>query len=225
MKFQLKGFHRNISDSDLLDDLKAVAEKLETNKLSSREYNDNGGKFTAGTIAARFGSWNIALEKAGLNLAQQREISKEELFQNLEQVWINMGRQPVFRDMKNAISKYSAYQYVVKFGTWRKGLEAFVEWINSDGAKDKEKEEENVPLTILKTRDTFKHKTKRSPSERLKVQVLKRDGNKCRLCGATLIGDNIHFDHIIPWSKGGETTFENLQILCDKHNLAKGDLE
>jgi len=71
----------------------------------------------------------------------------------------------------------------------------------------------------------YKHKTKRLPSERLKVQVLMRDGNKCRLCGITLTGDNIHFDHVNPWSKGGETVLENLQILCAKHNLAKGDLE
>jgi 5-methylcytosine-specific restriction endonuclease McrA len=225
MKYQLKDFHRNISDSDLLHDLKTVAEKLGTSKLSSRECNDNGGKYTAGTIAARFGSWNIALEKAELNLVHQREVSKEELFKNLEHVWISIGRQPVFRDMKDPISKYSTHQYVTKFGTWRKGLEAFVDYINSDDAKGIEKEEVNVPLTILKTEETYKHKTKRFPSERLKVQVLMRDGNKCRLCGVTLIGDNIHFDHIIPWSKGGETTLENLQVLCDTHNLAKGNLE
>jgi len=36
-------------------------------------------------------------------------------------------------------------------------------------------------------------------------------------------GDNTHFDQIKPWSKGGETVLENLQVLCAKHNLAKGD--
>lgn len=80
-------------------------------------------------------------------------------------------------------------------------------------------------MTILESEQVFKHKTKRLPSERLKVQVLIRDGNKCRLCGITLEGDNIHFDHIFPWSKGGETILENLQILCIKHNIVKGNLE
>ena len=70
----------------------------------------------------------------------------------------------------------------------------------------------------------FKHKTKRFPSERLKVQVLMRDGNKCRLCGVILTGDNIHFDHILAWSKGGETTLANIQVLCKTHNLAKGNI-
>ena len=52
-----------------------------------------------------------------------------------------------------------------------------------------------------------------------------RDGNKCRLCGITVTGENIHFDHIKPWSKGGETVLENLQVLCNVHNLAKGNLD
>jgi hypothetical protein len=52
-----------------------------------------------------------------------------------------------------------------------------------------------------------------------------RDGNKCKLCGKILTGDEIHFDHIVSWSKGGETTLENLQVLCAKHNLAKGNVE
>jgi membrane-bound inhibitor of C-type lysozyme len=70
------------------------------------------------------------------------------------------------------------------------------------------------------------HRTRREPSNRLKIQVLMRDGNRCRLCGVECNDGlhNIHFDHIIPWSKGGETTLDNLQVLCSDCNLAKGDL-
>ena len=70
------------------------------------------------------------------------------------------------------------------------------------------------------------HQTKREPSDRLKVRVLMRDGNKCRICGVECNDGlhNIHFDHIIPWSKGGETTYENLQVLCSSCNEAKGNL-
>jgi hypothetical protein len=223
MKYQLTDFNRNVPDEELLADMKKVAENLGVSKLSSRAYDNNGGKYTAGTIGVRFGSWNSALEKAGLNLVHHRDVAEKELFKNLETVWINIGRQPTFRDMKNPLSKYSTHQYVTKFGNWRKALEAFVEYINS--ANDERDDEEIVKEIIPKNEKVFKHTTRRNPSARLKVQVLMRDGNKCSLCGITVIGKDIHFDHKKPWSLGGETVLENLQILCAEHNLAKSNLE
>ena len=54
----------------------------------------------------------------------------------------------------------------------------------------------------------------------VKLEVWKRDGGKCRVCGAE---DELHFDHIIPYSRGGTSmTAENVQLLCARHNLAKG---
>jgi hypothetical protein len=225
MKYQLKDFNRNVPDIELLDDIKLIAVKLGVDKLSSRDYDINGGKFTAGTIGVRFGSWNNALAKAGLKLILKHNPSDIELFKNLEDVWISLGQQPVSRDLKRPLSEFSPSAYISKFGSFRKALEAFVEFINSDDIN----EEIDIIEQVASEKDkvdeiVFKHKTKRFPSERLKVQVLMRDGNTCRLCGITLTGDNIHFDHIHPWSKGGETILENLQVLCAPHNLAKGDL-
>jgi len=55
----------------------------------------------------------------------------------------------------------------------------------------------------------------------VKLEVWKRDGGKCAKCRAT---ENLHFDHIIPWSKGGSSnTSDNIQLLCGKHNLEKHD--
>lgn len=222
MKYQLKLFNRNVPDEELLEDLRRVAVALERNKISSREYNDNGGQYTAGTIGVRFGSWNNALIKAGLQLIQQREVSAENLWKNLEQVWVAIGRQPVLRDIKGNYSKYSKHQYIAKFGTWNNALVSFIDYVDSD---DIHVSEPIIVENIQLVAKPFKHITKRFPSERLKVQVLMRDGNKCRLCGIILTGDDIHFDHIKPWSKGGETVLENLQVLCERHNLAKGNLD
>ena len=55
----------------------------------------------------------------------------------------------------------------------------------------------------------------------IKQEVWKRDTGRCVECGAT---DDLHFDHIIPYSAGGSsTTAENVQILCARHNLQKRD--
>ncbi len=62
--------------------------------------------------------------------------------------------------------------------------------------------------------------TRRIPS-RVKVAVWKRDRGRCVICGAT---DDLHFDHIIPVSKGGSSyVADNIQLLCARHNLQKGD--
>lgn len=62
-------------------------------------------------------------------------------------------------------------------------------------------------------------RTPRAPSPELRRQVWVRDGGKCRHCGST---DDLEFDHIIPYSKGGATTLDNLQLLCLPCNRRKG---
>jgi hypothetical protein len=56
------------------------------------------------------------------------------------------------------------------------------------------------------------------PSD-VKLEVWKRDGGKCVKCGSQ---DNLHFDHVLPFSKGGTSlTAANVQLLCARHNLHK----
>lgn len=55
----------------------------------------------------------------------------------------------------------------------------------------------------------------------IKLEVWKRDKGKCIQCGSN---DNLHFDHILPFSKGGTSLkSENIQLLCARHNLQKRD--
>jgi hypothetical protein len=54
---------------------------------------------------------------------------------------------------------------------------------------------------------------------KVKLAVFKRDKGMCVKCGKT---DNLHFDHILPYSKGGTSlSADNIQILCARHNLQK----
>lgn len=55
----------------------------------------------------------------------------------------------------------------------------------------------------------------------VRLAVWKRDRGQCAICGSR---ESLHFDHIIPYSKGGSSLVpENVQILCAKHNLQKKD--
>jgi len=216
------GKQHNISDEELISDIKRVALEIAPLKLTQKKYNEKG-KYTAETIRKRLG-WNRILEDLDLETHYQLDISEKELFENLETVWITLGHAPGRRDMIKPLSRYSESPYKNRYGTWRKALEAFVEYINADSKQSPEAEEDVEDTSVTeRLKVPFRHKTKRDISDRLKVRVLIRDGNRCRLGGETVTGDNIHFDHIIPWAKGGETVVENIQVLCAKHNLAKGD--
>ncbi len=53
----------------------------------------------------------------------------------------------------------------------------------------------------------------------VKQEVWKRDEGKCVMCGAV---DELHFDHVVPYSLGGTSLkAENVQLLCARHNLEK----
>ena len=65
----------------------------------------------------------------------------------------------------------------------------------------------------------LKH-TRLIPSE-IKKEVWKRDKGKCIICGSS---KNLHFDHDLPFSKGGSSlTAANIRLLCAKHNLQKSN--
>lgn len=54
----------------------------------------------------------------------------------------------------------------------------------------------------------------------VKLEVWTRDKGQCVICGAR---ENLHFDHDLPYSKGGSSLLAaNIRLLCAKHNLSKG---
>lgn len=57
----------------------------------------------------------------------------------------------------------------------------------------------------------------------LRVDVLRRDGYRCRACGASSSDIQLHVDHIVPVSHGGRTEMSNLQTLCQSCNLGKSN--
>src|SRR3989344_7729070 len=221
MKFELEEYHRNTPDKDFLDDLKLVAKTLGKTSVTRADYDDKG-RFHSSTLVRRFDTWYNALEKAGLDKTRTpMNLPMEELFYNLEEMWVKLGRQPRYSEVLKPFSKYSVDTYEHRFGTWLKALKAFVEYINDEGAI--------LPAGNIKGSDKTQplHKTTRNINWRLRFIVMRRDNFKCQSCGRSPATDPsiiLHVDHKKAWANGGETVLDNLQTLCSICNIGKSDL-
>lgn len=80
---------------DCIADLKRVAASLGTDCITTLDYKKRG-QFNVSLISRRVGSWEEAIAKAGLKLSPlyHKTSTEEELFENLEQIWERLGKQP-----------------------------------------------------------------------------------------------------------------------------------
>lgn len=82
--------------------------------------------------------------------------------------------------------------------------------------------------SIVQIREHF-WRTQEKPQRKtispgLRFQVMKRDNYRCQMCGVSAKdGAMLEIDHIVPVSKGGHNSFENLQVLCSECNSGKSN--
>jgi 5-methylcytosine-specific restriction endonuclease McrA len=53
------------------------------------------------------------------------------------------------------------------------------------------------------------------------TEIIKRDGYICHICGGEVNKDDVHFDHVIPLSKGGSHSMDNIKVSHSHCNLVK----
>jgi Homing endonuclease associated repeat/HNH endonuclease len=244
-------YEKSTSAELLLDDIRHVAAALSQSTVSLEQYRVHG-KHDRFTLTSQFGSWKKALAAAGLGIAKNSGVSDEFLFENILLLWQHYGRQPRRSELTRPPSTLSQGPYWRRFGSWTTALAQFVEFTNATEAASASEPETNAPIDAHRTSEptlqtrrsrpdhesrplnttraiesTLRRRTTRDPSLRLRFKVLQRDNFSCRQCGrspATVLGVVLHVDHISPWSKGGETILENLQVLCEMCNLGKSNL-
>ena len=73
------------------------------------------------------------------------------------------------------------------------------------------------PVLVEETNTT--ERTRRI-SQQVRNNVWRRDNGKCVSCSSN---QNLEFDHIIPYSKGGSNTYRNIQLLCESCNRQKSN--
>ncbi len=111
---------------EILSEIRRVASKLNTQHLTQKNFGSNS-KISTSTIESIFGSWNRAVEAAGLkpitsSLPVPREISNEDLMTEIIRLTKELGKRPSDREM-NALGKFSAKPYSKRWGSFAKGRE------------------------------------------------------------------------------------------------------
>ncbi len=75
---------------------------------------------------------------------------------------------------------------------------------------------------LLDIRPKYQREFVYRDAQRDRLAAYARQSHQCAICGKTFEFEQMHGDHIVPWSKGGKTVPENCQMLCRDCNLKKG---
>ena len=218
-----------ISKEKILVELQRVAEHYGLRTFSGREFDAVADGCSKSTAAREFGSWENALKATGLELSAHRNPRKDrvndlDLINELNRVWKQLGHRPSRTEWEGLETKFSYGTYKRRFGGWQNACAV------ANSSQSESGETESLlgnPVAIETTsQQKIQDERKRNIPLKIRLGVFKRDNFKCVLCGrspATENGVELHVDHIIPFSKGGETIDENLQTLCKECNLGKGN--
>lgn len=109
-----------------------------------------------------------------------------------------------------------SWQEAVKYMVLEKA--SVIEWYDNWTVRSANWET-NVPA-ILMLNEYMKCKTTVRFS---KQNIFLRDDRSCQYCGASLTLNTFTMDHVLPISKGGKTTFENIVTSCNPCNAKKGN--
>ena len=170
--------------------------------------------------AATFSAYATKYERlAELRLGRSRSdgLSAKE-FERIERKLFNRRR---LREPKAAADVRCEVTY-----TSPQGQNSYRKWLDFDFVQLRQGLEEMRRIRDLRTTTQFLRQQERNRlTVRMRAQILKRDQYRCRMCGATPDhGATLHVDHIFPVSRGGTTTPDNLQTLCQDCNLGKGNV-
>ena len=229
-----------IPENKKIEDLELVAKHFNYIEFSWRDFN-KVSTISASAIKTHFGNWKNALaalkkhlQQKGLDLssrphAPQRIYSEKNLYDEMGRIWQKVGQRPSRNEWEASDPKISIGAYKKRFGSWTNACQKFIEYkmggeISSDNFVRFNGEE--FPIQEKSGTVGYSKENSRNVSLSLRLKVLNRDNFKCVFCGkspATDFGTKLHIDHILPFSKGGKSTIENLQTLYEECNLGKSD--
>lgn len=225
----------------IIEELVRVAQIYNYFDFSYREF-DKHANISANTTRAEFGKWSKAkgslkdyLKSKGLRLETRKfrqKFTEKDIFDEMERIWRKYGHRPSAREWDASDAKISSTTFKERFNGWSAACLKFIEFKMGKPILVNDEMPKPIPVTKSKLLNTIvrpdEEKDSRIIPMGVRLKVLDRDSFRCVFCGrspATEVGVQLHMDHIIPYSKCGKSTVDNLQTLCLECNLGKGNKE
>lgn len=236
-KFQRKRLNE-MPETKILEELEKASKHFNYIEFAWRDF-DKVAKISANTVKRHYGTWKEALmvlkthlQQKGLDLsprphAPNRIHSDKVMFDEMERIWQVVGQRPSRYEWEASAPKIAYNTYKQRFGGWTNACKKFIEYKMGDLIlADDFVLPEIDGMTPRDIKVAYKPEFSRDVSLSIRLEVLSRDNFRCIYCGkspATDLGTKLHIDHVIPFSKGGKSTSDNLQTLCEECNLGKSD--
>jgi hypothetical protein len=240
-KFELRKYQGSKINKDrIVCELEAAAKKNNYSDFREDDF-DKVASISSYTVYREFGSWQNALNFLAKHLkskgidfkptSRRSSYSEKELFDEMERIWLKIGHQPSKDEWLGSDYKISYDTYFRHFGSWQNTCLKFIEAKSGNVPIPDDSSENELVKEVNRANNGKKEFIRNSSNVRtislsLRLKVLSRDKFRCVFCGkspATDIGTKLHIDHVIPFSKGGKSTIENLQTLCEDCNLGKSN--
>jgi hypothetical protein len=189
--------NKNVSRERLISGLQKFAKEL--GRTPTKREMEEDGPWNSTTYQKHFGSWNNALNKAGLSVNKEFDISRERLISDLQEFAKELGKAPTKGKMKEG-GPWDSKTYQKYFGSWNNALDQAGLEIN------------RLPISELAGTGEDYYGENWYKKRR---ETVERDVHACRVCGND---GSVHVHHIKPRRKfddvSNSNTLDNLITLC-----------
>lgn len=219
-KFKIDRVKSPFSKADLVNSLKEYAQVHGVESFGMLDYDSWNKKIaTAATISVHFGSWGKALQSADCRVTRGYKLDPKAMVNAFCECWKKHGSVPTQQHLEEFLRQQNCPFRTKSYGKIFGGLGALAKRIVAVQDGTLPEADLYKPRKVEPSRD-------RSISLKVRHEVLKRDGCRCRKCGADPSQDKsvrLEVDHVVAVSRGGKSTIDNLQTLCWACNQGKKD--